>query len=178
MNTQDDETLNPILLHHMVAASGLRGPQDDGYLLPFVRRHPVQESKRTTTETFVKYQHMETTTKQTLRSTFRKHFEGGHQRIIMQNPVLASWRCHHETLRSRSRKHESRFTPRLPPDADWLTTEWQTGTLTVRVIANGNAQPGEQAGAACVALDPMPSQVFQYKKCSFGAQDIQPHDIG
>jgi hypothetical protein len=57
-------------------------------------------------------------------------------------------------------------------------------TLTVRVIANGNAQPENsksqlQGRVFGVGGDAEGNTVFtQYKKCSFGAQDIQPATSG
>jgi hypothetical protein len=68
-----------------------------------------------------------------------------------------------------------------------LTVAPKSGTpraLTVRVIANGNAQPQEskaelQGRVYAVGPDAQANTVFtQYKKCSFGAQDIQPATSG
>jgi hypothetical protein len=138
---------------------------------------PPVRSKEHGDETFVKYQCMFDRTKADagMRSTFRKHFEGTN-RIIMQNPVL---RIPGGAITKHSvhvpDNADITIHAETSPRADW--SEVAQRILTVRVIANGNAQPRRTKPSfrAVYGVGPCPgaTRLTQFKKCSFGAQDIQ-----
>jgi hypothetical protein len=138
-------------------------------------------------ETLVKYQclfdHDESRRRHEI--DLPEEFLKDNQRLIMQNPVL-------RIPGGAITKHSVH----VPENAD-ITVHAETsprrrlapksGTpkaLTVRIIANGNAQPQEtkselQGRVFGVGPDAQDNTVFtQYKKCSFGAQDIQPATTG
>ncbi len=183
------KTLVPLLLliTPMVAASGLRGPKDDDVIFCHLFVATGSDAEEYGDETLIKYQclfeHDESRRRHEidLPDSFLKE----HQRIIMQNPVL-------RIPGGAITKHSVH----VPENAD-ITIHAETsprrrlapksGTpraLTVRVIANGNAQPQEskaelQGRVYGVGPDAQVNTVFtQYKKCSFGAQDIQPTTSG
>jgi hypothetical protein len=186
------KTLVPLLLliAPVVAASGLRGPQDDdNAILCHLFVATGSEAKEHGDETFVKYQCMfdqdESESRRRHEIDLPEAFLKEHQRIIMQNPVLripggaitkhsvhvpdnADITIHAETS-PRRRLAPKSGTPRI---------------LTVRVIANGNAQPLEskaelQGRVYGVGPDAQANTALtQFKKCSFGAQDIQATTSG
>jgi hypothetical protein len=176
-----------LLITPVVAASGLRGPRDDDAIFCHLFVATGSAAEEHGDETFVKYQcqfeHDESRRKHEI--DLPEAFLKEHQRIIMQNPVLripggaitknsvhvpenADITIHADTSPRR----------RLAP------TSGTPRALTVRVIANGNAQPQEskaqlQGRMYGVGPDAQANTVFtQYKKCSFGAQDIQATTSG
>jgi hypothetical protein len=176
-----------LLTTPMVAASGLRGPQDDDALLCHLFVATGSTAEEHGDETFVKYQCMfdNDESKRRHEIDLPEAFLKEHQRIIMQNPVL-------RIPGGAITKHSVH----VPENAD-ITIHAETsprrrlapksGTpraLTVRVIANGNAQPQEskvqlQERVYGVGPNAQDNTVFtQYKKCSFGAQDIQATTSG
>jgi hypothetical protein len=171
----------------MVAASGLRGPQDDDAIFCHLFVATGSEAEEHGDETFVKHQcHFEhDESRRRHEIDLPEAFLKEHQRIIMQNPVL-------RIPGGAITKHSVH----VPENAD-ITIHAETSprrrlapksgkprALTVRVIANGNAQPQEskaelQGRVYGVGPDAQANTVFtQYKKCSFGAQDIQPTTSG
>jgi hypothetical protein len=171
-------------------ASGrkLRGSEDDAIFCHLFVASGLEAEERGD-ETLIKYQCLfddnEDESRRRHEIDLPQSFLKEHKRIIMQNPVLripggvvtkqavlvpenSDITVHAETSPRR----------RLAP---------KSGTpkaLTVRVIANGNAQPQEskaelQGRVVGVGPDAQTDTVFtQYKKCSFGTQDIQPATAG
>jgi hypothetical protein len=108
-----------------------------------------------------------------------------HKRLIMPNPVLRIPGCvvtkqsvHVPENADITVNAENSPRRRLAPKSG------TTKALTVRITANGTAQPQEtkselQGRVFGVGPDAEAGTVFtQYKKCSFGAQDIQPATAG
>jgi hypothetical protein len=171
-----------LLIAPVVAAYGLRGSQDESAIFCHLFAATGSEAEEHGDETLVSTSACSTTTKVDagMRSTSRKRFEGAHQRIILQNPVL----CIPGGAVTKHSVH-------VPENAD-ITVHAETSplrrlapksgtrkTLTVRVIANnGNAQPQESEGQLQgrvfgVGPDAQANTVFtQYKECSCDAQDI------
>jgi hypothetical protein len=170
-----------LLITPVVAASGLRGPQDDDAIFCHLFVATASQAEEHGDETFVKYQclfeHDESRRKHEI--ALPEAFLKEHQRIIMQNPVLripggaitkhsvhipenADITIHAETSPRR----------RLAPKSG------QPRVLTVRVIASGRG-PSEsksilQGRVHGTGPDAQANTVLtQFKKCSFGAQDIQ-----
>ncbi len=177
-----------LLIAPVVAASGLRGPQDDDAIFCHLFVATGSEAEDHGDETLVKYQCLfddNESRRNKYEIDLPESFLKEHLRIIMQNPVLripggtvtkhsvhvpenAAITVHAETSPRR----------RLAPKSG------TPKTLTVRVIANGNSQPQNsksqlQGRVFGVGGDAEDNTVFtQYKKCSFGAQDIQPATSG
>jgi hypothetical protein len=112
-----------LLITPMVAASGLRGPQDDDAIFCHLFVATGSEAEEHGDETFVKYQclfeHDESRRRHEI--DLPEAFLKEHQRIIIRIPFFAS-----PAVPSRSipfkfqRTPTSRSTPRLLPGADWL----------------------------------------------------------
>jgi hypothetical protein len=155
---QDDEDNRiPLLfIAPPVAASGLRGPQDDDAILCHLFVATGSAAEEHGDETFVKYQCMFDNDESRRRHEIDlpEAFLKEHQRIIMQNPVLRIPRCHHEHSFTFQKMPTSRFTPRLLP-APIGSESGTSKILTVRVISNALESKAELQGA-CMALDPMP----------------------
>jgi hypothetical protein len=81
----------------MVAASGLRGPQDDDNAILAICSSPPVRKKEHGDETFVKYQCMfdQDESRRRHEIDLPEAFLKEHQRII-RIPFFASRRCHHE----------------------------------------------------------------------------------
>jgi hypothetical protein len=102
----------------MVAASGLRGPQDDGLYFAICSSPPVRK-QRTRRRNIRQYQCMSTRTKADagMKSTSRKHFEGAptnYHRI----PFFASPAVPSEALRTSPAN--ATIHAETSRDADWL----------------------------------------------------------
>jgi hypothetical protein len=172
----------------LVTASGqrLRGSEDDAIFCHLFVASGSQAEEHGD-ETLIKYQCLfdDDESRHRHEIDLPQSFLKEHKRLIMQNPVLripggvvtkqsvlvpenADIKVHAETSPRR----------RLAPKSG------TPKTLTVRIIANGNAQPQEtksqlQGRVFGVGTDAQANTVFtQYKKCSFGAQDIQPATAG
>jgi hypothetical protein len=178
-----------LLIAPVATASGLlRGSQDDNAIFCHLFVATGSEAEAHGDETLVKYQCLfddNESRRNKYEIDLPVSFLKEHQRIIMQNPVL---RIPGGTVTKHS--------VHVPENAD-ITIHAETSprrrlapksgtpkTLTVRVIANGNAQPQNsksqlQGRVFGVGGDAEDNTVFtQYKKCSFGAQDIQPATSG
>jgi hypothetical protein len=177
-----------LLIAPTVSASGqgLRGSQDDAIFCHlFVATG--SEAAEHGDETLIKYQCMfdDDESRRRHHIDLPQSFLKEHQTLVMQNPIL-------RIPGGVVTKH----TVHVPVNAD-ITVHADTsprrklapksGTpraLSVRVIANGNKQPREskselQGRVFGIGPDAEANTVFtQYKKCSFGAQDIQPATEG
>jgi hypothetical protein len=176
-----------LLIAPMAAGSGLRGPQDDDAIFCHLFVATASQAEEYGDETLIKYQCLFDYNESTRRHEIDlpEAFLKEYHRIIMHNPVLripggaiTKHSIHipenaditiHAEISTRRRLAPTSGTPRA---------------LTVRVNANGNAQPQEtkaelQGRVYGVGPDAQANTVFtQYKKCSFGAQDIQPTTLG
>jgi hypothetical protein len=177
-----------LLIAPMVAASGLRGPQHDDAIFCHLFVASGSESRMEHgDETLVKYQCLfdEDERRRKHVIDLPQSFLNEHKRIIMQNPILripggvVTKRSVHIPANADITIHaETSPRRRLAPKSGTPTA------LTVRVIANGNAQPDETKSQLQGRIfgegdDAQENTVFtQYKKCSFGAQDIQPATAG
>jgi hypothetical protein len=177
-----------LLIAPIVTASGnsLRGSEDNAIFCHlFVASG--SEAEEHGDETLIKYQCLfdDDESRRKHHIDLSESFLKEHQSLIMQNPILripggvvtkhsvyvpanADVTVHAETSPRR----------RLAPK------NGKPRALSVRVIANGNAGPREsedeiKGRVFGVGPDAQDNTVFtQYKKCSFGAQDIQPATEG
>jgi hypothetical protein len=176
-----------LLITPAVAASGLRGPQDDDAIFCHLFVATGSEAEEHGDETFVKYQcHFEhDESRRRHEIDLPEAFLKEHERIIMQNPVL---RIPGGAITKHSvhipENTEITIHAETSPRRRLAPKSGKPRALTVRVIANGNAQPQEskselQGRVYGVGPDAQINTVFsQYKQCSFGAQDIQPTTLG
>jgi hypothetical protein len=177
-----------LLIAPMATASGLRGSQDDNAIFCHLFVATGLGAEEDGDDILVKYQCLfdnHENRRHKYDIDLPESFLKEHERNIMQNPVL---RIPGGTVTKHS--------VHVPENAD-ITIHAETSqrrrlspksgtpkTLTVRVIANGNARPQEsksqlRARVFGVGPDAQDNTVFtQYKKCSFGALDIQPATSG
>jgi hypothetical protein len=152
----------------MVAASGLRGRQDDNAIFCHLFVATGSEAKEYGDETLIKYQCLFDHDERRHRHEIDlpEAFLQEYQRVIMQNPILR--------IPSGAITKHSVYVPEnadisvhaeTSPRRRLAPTGGKPRALTVRVIANGNAQPKEsktelQGRVYGVGLDAQANTVF------------------
>jgi hypothetical protein len=165
---------------------GLRGSEDDAIFCHLFIASGSEDEEHGVA-TLIKYQCLfdDDESRHRHEIDLPESFLKEHKSLLMQNPVL---RIPGGVVRKQA--------VLVPENAD-ITVHADTsphrrlapksGTpkaLTVRIIANGNAQPQEtksqlQGRVYGVGPDAQNNTVWsQYKKCSFGALDVQPTTAG